>query len=291
MTATRRPPAPASGDPSAPAGPGQDAPPGAGLHNVALRLAYDGSAFAGWQIQTNAPSIQGAIEDALRTLLRRPTSVYGSGRTDAGVHAYAQVANLRVPAGTDLRRLQAGLNALLAPHVAVQALVPVPDDFHARHSAVGKVYRYHIQNRPYPSVFGRGRCWWLKRPLDPAAMQAAARHLEGEHDFSAFRARDCAAPSPVRTLHAVAVTPGDWVDGTLRIVLEGSGFLQHMARIIVGTLVAVGQGKLTPDDVPRILAAREREAAHATAPAHGLHLLHVRYDLARYPALAALDAV
>jgi tRNA pseudouridine38-40 synthase len=254
-----------------------------------LLLSYDGSAYLGWQVQQQGPTIQGRLEEAFRIVTRHSVAVHGSGRTDAGVHAFNQVANARVPAGLDLDKLQASLNGLVGPSIAVKRVIPVSPTFHARHRARGKCYHYYIHNRPYPPVFALHRCWWLRHALDVDAMRAAAPHLVGTHDFSAFRAAGCEAPSPVRTLTRLEVREGDWVEGTLRIELEAKGFLQHMARIIAGTLVAVGQGKLQPDDLPGILASRERENAHATAPARGLHLVRVRYDLAEFPELAALE--
>ncbi|MBI3994133.1 MAG: tRNA pseudouridine(38-40) synthase TruA [Candidatus Lambdaproteobacteria bacterium] len=278
------PPAPPRPADAAPRRPPRPAPAG---QNIAMLLAYDGTPFQGWQLQHHAPSVQGTLEQALRTVLRHPVRVTGSGRTDTGVHALNQVANFRLPVAQDLARLQQHLNGLAGPAIAVKALIPVPDTFHARHSARGKLYRYHVFNRAYPPVFARRRAWWLKLPLDIAAMREAAAWLPGEHDFSAFRAADCAAASPVRHLRRLALAEGEWEDGTLRIELEASGFLQHMARIIVGTLVAVGQGRLAPGDVRRILESRRREQADATAPGHGLHLVRVFYDLGCFPELAA----
>jgi tRNA pseudouridine38-40 synthase len=248
-------------------------------------LAYDGSAFHGWQVQDHCESVEAALGQALTTAVRRPTRVFGSGRTDAGVHALNQVAHCDIPEGIDLERLRASLNALAAPAISVQDIVPVPGDFHARHSATGKVYRYHIQNRPYPAVLARERCWWIRLPLDVASMRAAASELVGTRDFSAFRASQCAAPSPVRELRRIELSEGDWTDGTLRIELEASGFLQHMARIIAGNLAAVGLGKLAPPDLAAILASRDRTRAAMTAPAKGLHLVRVLYDLDRFPQL------
>ena len=255
------------------------------LRRIALRLAYDGSAFHGWQIQDHCESIEAALAQALTTAVRRPTRVYGSGRTDAGVHALNQVAHCDIPEGIDLERLRASLNALAAPAISVQDIVPVPGDFHARHSAIGKVYRYHIQNRAYPAVLARERCWWIRLPLNIPAMREAAAALAGTHDFSAFRASQCAAPSPVREMRRIELSEGDWSDGTLRVELEASGFLQHMARIIVGNLVSVGLGKLSPPGLAAILATRNRTRAAMTAPAKGLHLVQVFYDLAAFPQL------
>ena len=264
------------------------APAPGGDFRVAMALAYNGSAFHGWQIQANAASVQGRLESALSTILRRPIRIYGSGRTDAGVHALNQIAHCTLPEGTDLCRLRAGLNALAAPAIAVKRLVAVEPTFNARHSAIGKIYRYHIFHRPYPPVLAPDRCWWIKGPVDVGAMEAAASALLGIHDFSAFRAVDCGADSPVRDLSRITLEEREGPDGTLFIEMEASGFLQHMARIIVGTLAAVGAGRLAPADIPAILAARHRNAADVTAPALGLHLVRVRYDLDAHPSLRAL---
>jgi tRNA pseudouridine38-40 synthase len=254
-----------------------------------MLLAYDGSAFQGWQVQLHGPSVQGSLEAAFQTITRQAVAVAGSGRTDAGVHALDQVASFRLPPGHELRKLRASLNGLLGPAISVKAIVPVAEGFHARHSARGKLYRYHLFNRPYPPVFGRQRCWWIKRPLDVAAMRAAAAPLLGEHDFSAFRAKGCEAPHPVRTLLRLEVLPREERDCTLSIELEGSGFLRHMARILTGTLVEAGLGRLTPADAAAILAGRSRERAPATAPARGLHLVRVHYDLDAFPELRGLQ--
>lgn len=259
--------------------------------NVAMLVAYNGSAFQGWQLQPNAPTVQGVLEDAFRVLFRRRCTLYGSGRTDTGVHAFNQVANVRLPLHADLRKVRTSLNGLAAPHISVKAMVDVPDSFHARHMALGKHYRYQIFNRAYPPVFGPQQTLWVKKPLDVGAMTLAARHLHGDHDFSAFRSSDCGALSPVRRLTRVEVTEVSDPDCTLRVDLEGNGFLQHMVRIIVGTLISVGSGKLIPDDVADILVGRERIRAPATAPGRGLHLMKVRYDLEAYPALKIFDEV
>ena len=258
--------------------------------NLAMVLAYDGGLFQGWQFQPHGPTVQGRLEEALRTITGEEIKVYGSGRTDAGVHALNQVAHFRVSPGRELHKLQASLNGLAGPAISVKHLVPVSPRFHARHSAIGKIYRYHLFNRRYPPVFARDRAWWIRSPLDLPAMRTAAAALLGEQDFSAFRAAECAAASPVRTMRRIELESGDWSDGTLRIEMDASGFLQHMARIIVGTLVAVGLGRLEPVGIPRILAGSRREAADSTAPGHGLYLLRVCYDSAEFPELRALES-
>lgn len=261
------------------------APP---LQNVAITLSYDGNAFHGWQLQPNGPTVQGKLEQALAILTGRETRVHGSGRTDSGVHAFNQVANFSAPAGLDLHRLRAGLNGLGAPAIAVKGVAPVPQSFHARYSATGKTYRYHVFNRPYPPVFGRRRCWWVRPALQIGAMREAASALVGRHDFSAFRAKACGAKSPVRTIEQLTIEEGDWPEATLRIRIEATGFLQHMARIVAGTLVGVGRGMLKPEQVAAILAGGRREDAGQTAPGWGLYLLEVRYDLEVFPELAPL---
>lgn len=256
--------------------------------NTAMVLAYDGSPYQGWQIQPHGPTVQGTLEKALGTILRHPVRVIGSGRTDTGVHARNQVANVFLPEPPSLYRLRQQINALAGPSIAVKRMVEMPPNFHARYCARGKHYRYHVFNRPYPPVFGRERCWWIRQELDVDAMREAAGHLVGEHDFSAFRAKACEAPSPVRKIRRIEITAGEREDSTLRIDLEASAFLQHMARIVVGTLVAVGLGRLEAATLGAILASRDRERAAATAPASGLHLISVQYDLEEFPQLAPM---
>lgn len=263
------------------------ATPGKKFFKAAALLSYNGSAYQGWQVQPQRPTVQGALEDALQIILRENTPVVGSGRTDSGVHALNQVASFLVPEGTALPRLQASLNGLCGPGIAIKALVRAPAAFHARYDALGKLYRYDIHNRPYPPVFNLHRCWWLHQPLDLAAMREAASHLPGEHDFSAFRSSQCGAQSPVRALRRVEILAEKNEEFPLSIELEASGFLQHMARIITGTLVAVGRGKVTPDSLPAILSSRSREQAGQTAPGRGLHLISVQYDPSRFPQVAA----
>ena len=185
------------------------------MRTLALLLAYEGSPFQGWQVQPHGPTVQGKLEAAVRIATRMPATVYGSGRTDAGVHAEAQVAHVRLPGGLDLHKLQGNLNGLAGPSISVRAAVWVPDAFHARHSALGKTYRYRIHNRPYPATLDR-RSWWIRQPLDVPAMRRAAAALIGEHDFSAFRAKECEAATPVRTLRTLTLSaPED--GGTLGV--------------------------------------------------------------------------
>ena len=211
----------------------------------------------------------------------------GSGRTDAGVHALNQVANVFLPAGLDTERLRANLNGLAGPEISVKAIVPVSSKFHARFGAMGKHYQYRIFNRPYPSVFARQHSWWIKRPLDLEAMRRAALHVSGRHDFSAFRSSHCEAKHPLREIRRLDIGISEALEGMLLIDLEADAFLQHMVRIVVGTLAAAGLGKLAPDALPGILASKNRDNAGVTAPAAGLHLVKVWYDLTDFPELRA----
>ena len=257
------------------------------LCRVALRLAYDGSLFSGWQMQNHAETVEGRLSQALSTATRHPVRAFGSGRTDAGVHALNQVAHADIPAGLDWERLRLSVNALAAPGIALKGIVAVPAHFHARHSASGKVYRYQIFNRPYPAVLAPQRAWWIRHALDTEAMRRAARALIGEHDFSAFRAAACEAKSPVRTVRRIEIAERDAPEATLSIDIEATAFLQHMVRIVVGTLVMVGSGRLPAEAIGGILAGRERVRAGLTAPPEGLHMLRVYYDLEAFPQLAA----
>ncbi len=240
-----------------------------------LTLEYDGAGFVGWQRQDNGPSLQAALEAAVLGFCGETVTVQGAGRTDAGVHALGQVAHvdLTKPAGADT--LRDALNFHLKPAaVAVLAAEVVDDDFHARFSAVERAYRYRIVNRRARLALDRGRAWFVPQPLDAAAMHDAASALIGNHDFPSFRASECQAKSPVKTLDALEVSR----DGQeLRIEARARSFLHHQVRNMVGTLKLVGEGKWTRADVARALAARDRGAAGPMAPADGLYLVSVGY--------------
>ncbi|GAB4263845.1 MAG: tRNA pseudouridine(38-40) synthase TruA [Deferrisomatales bacterium] len=253
------------------------------MRNIRLILEYDGTAYAGWQVQANAPTVQAAVEGALATLLKGPVRVTGSGRTDAGVHALAQPANFRTGARVPLHGFFHGLNALLPDDIAVRRVAEMPEEFDSRRSARGKTYQYFLHLGPSPSAFGRRTSWWLPRPLDLEAMREAAGHLVGTHDFSAFRSAGCDAPHAVRAVHDVWLTSrGEYAEFGIR----GTAFLRHMVRIVVGTLVEVGRGKRPPSSVPELLTAGDRTLAGPTAPPQGLFLAEVRYaiePLEEYP--------
>jgi tRNA pseudouridine38-40 synthase len=240
-----------------------------------LTIEYDGTPFVGWQRQSEGVSIQQVIEEAVTKFCGERTTVYGAGRTDAGVHALAQAAHLDLAKPADPFRIAEALNFHLKPHpVAILDCREAAPDFHARFSAIERRYRYRIANRRAPLTLDRGRAWRVTVPLDAGAMHAAAQRLVGKHDFSTFRAADCQADSPVKTLDALAVARlGEEIEVTAR----ARSFLHHQVRNMVGTLKLVGEGKWTRDDVMHALGARNRAAAGPTAPAEGLYLMDVRY--------------
>jgi tRNA pseudouridine38-40 synthase len=241
-----------------------------------LTIEYDGTAYQGWQVQANAPTVQEALERALATALRERVRVRGAGRTDAGVHACGQVAAVRVTrVPDDLPRLQKSLNALTPDDIAVREIAVVDDAFDPRRDARSRVYAYRILNGPAPSPFWRRWAWHVPEPLDVPAMQDAAACLVGEHDFEAFRGAD---PVPVRsTVRRVLEARLDVEAPLLVFRIEATAFLKHMVRNIVGTLVEVGRGMRPATAVDDVLAARDRTRAGATAPAHGLVLVRVCY--------------
>jgi len=240
-----------------------------------LTIEYDGTPFVGWQRQDNGPSVQAALEAAVRGYCQVDTLVQGAGRTDAGVHALGQVAHVDLPRDDREEVVANALNAHLRPHpVAVLKAEKVDDEFHARFSAKERGYVYRIVNRRAPAVLQINKVWWVSTPLDAAAMHEAAQVFVGKHDFSSFRAAECQAESPVKTLDEIAVArDGDLISITTR----GRSFLHHQVRNFVGTLKYVGEGKWNAADVKRVLEARDRSAAGPTAPPDGLYLTHVRY--------------
>ena len=249
---------------------------------IKLTLAYDGTAYVGWQRQPNGPSIQALVEDALAPIEGRPVTVAGAGRTDAGVHALGQVASVELSTAIDPETLARALNATLPPDVRVLAAEEAAPGFHARFSATGKTYRYQIRQAPVVSPFEHRYVWHLPRPLDAAAMARAAPALEGRHDFASFQAAGSDVATTVRTVTAVRVetrapaAPPDM--GALLVVeVDADGFLRHMVRTIVGTLVEVGAGRRPPSDMAALVEARDRSRAGATAPARGLSLVCVAY--------------
>jgi len=250
------------------------------IRNLKLTLAYDGTDFLGWQVQPGAATVQGALASAIGRLTGENVLPQGSGRTDAGVHALAQVATFATGSQVPTENFLKALNDLLPAAIRILQVVEVPADFHARKSAKCKTYRYRILRAPICSPFLARYVWHFPYPLAEGAIAEAAAQVVGEHDFTSFaavdpeRGRENGEVSNVRTIFSSAVRrEGDELVYTVR----GSGFLHHMVRNLVGTLILVGKGTLQPRDVGRILAARDRSAAGATAPASGLVLVNVEY--------------
>lgn len=246
------------------------------VRNIRLVVEYDGTGLSGWQRQHNAPTVQQHLEEALAKLLAHETTVSGASRTDAGVHARGQVVLFHTERPIPLHGIRRGLNSLLPESIAVHDAAEVADDFHPRFSATGKHYRYTILRAPDRSPRWRDRAWHVRDALDLPAMLAAAGALIGEHDFAAFRAAGCTARSTIRRIDAIELT-GD-ADGLLIVDVRGNAFLRNMVRIVVGTLVDVGLGRLTAAQVGEILASKDRTRGGRTAPAHGLELVSVFYD-------------
>ena len=241
-----------------------------------LTVEYEGTAYQGWQVQPGGPTVQEVLERALATALREPVRVRGAGRTDAGVHACGQVAAVRVSrVPPDLERLRLSLNALTPDDVAVRDVAVVDDAFDPRRHARSRVYEYRIWNAPVASPFWRRHAWHVPVALDVAAMEEALAPLGGEHDFAAFRGAD---PAPQRSTVRRVLETTLHADGPLLVYrIEATGFLKHMVRNLVGTLVEVGRGERPASSMQAVLQSRDRTRAGPTAPPHGLLLVTVRY--------------
>jgi tRNA pseudouridine38-40 synthase len=241
-----------------------------------LTIEYDGTGLVGWQRQAAGVSVQGALETAVARFCGEARTVFGAGRTDAGVHALAQVAHVDLARAAAPEVIRGALNQHLRPHpVSVIEVAEAAPDFDARGDARQRVYRYRILNRRAPPALARGRVWHVPPPLDLQAMQEGARHLIGRHDFTSFRDSLCQAKSPVRTLDALDL---DRRGEEIWIEAQARSFLHHQVRNMVGTLKLVGLGRWQPDDVAHALAARDRRAGGPTAPAAGLCLVAVHYE-------------
>ena len=246
---------------------------------IALGLSYSGSAYEGWQSQLSGRTVQDKLEQALGKFAVQPIRVMCAGRTDAGVHALMQVVHFDTPLQREAASWVRGTNAFLPADIAVQWAQPVPDEFHSRGSAIARRYAYVVlESLVRPSVEA-GRVGWVYRPLDGAAMRQAAAQLLGEHDFSSFRAAQCQAKSPVKTMHRVEISqragPGSryW-----RFEFQANAFLHHMIRNIMGCLLAIGQGNQPPEWMATVIAARRRDAAAPTFSPDGLYFLGPVYE-------------
>ncbi len=245
------------------------------METFKLVISYDGSGYHGWQRQKTDRTIQAEVERALTTMTGSPIRVMGSGRTDAGVHALGQVVSFQSDAGLVPEVYRKGLNSLLPDDILILRCDRMHSAFHARYDARSKHYQYRILNRELPSIMERHFIWHIKRKLNLAAMQTAAAYFVGRHDFKAFEGTGSPRSSTVREVfRADMQLPGD---DRILFDIEADGFLRHMVRNIVGTLVDVGQGKIEADTVAEILDSKDRGLAGATAPARGLFLMAVRY--------------
>ena len=243
--------------------------------HVKLTIQYDGTRYDGWQRQGNTDNtLQGRLEGVLSRMVGKPVEIQGAGRTDAGVHARGQVASVHLPEGYTPQEVQNYLNRYLPEDVAVVEVVEVGERFHARLSATGKEYRYHIRMGSVPDVFARKYQYRVEEPLDLAAMERAAGYLTGKHDFRSFCGNRRFKKSTVREVFHIGV---EVCGSDLTLVYRGDGFLYNMVRILTGTLLEVGLGQRTPESMVDILEARERTAAGKTAPAQGLVLQEVYY--------------
>jgi tRNA pseudouridine38-40 synthase len=245
------------------------------MPTVKLVLEYDGTYYAGWQRQPHHPTIQGAIEQAIRQVSQARVSVVGAGRTDSGVHAHGQVASFHIDLDWPASNWMRALNAVLPKDIAVRSSAIVDDRFHAQHDARGKLYTYRILHRPARPTIDRAFVWHIYRPLDDGAMQQAATTLIGAQDFSSFEGSLTDNDNPICRLQRLAVIRQD---DQILIEAYADRFLKHMVRAIVGTLVEVGLGKRAADSLTGVLQARNRSAAGQTAPPHGLSLMRVDYE-------------
>ena len=240
-----------------------------------LTVEYDGRPFAGWQIQADQLTVQGLLTSAVEALSGDKTLVQGAGRTDAGVHARAQVAHVDLSKNWDTDTIRDALNAHLRPHpIAILAAERAADDFNARSSAIRRHYLYRIINRRADLTLEAGRAWRVPRPLDAAAMHEAAQRLVGKHDFTTFRSTECQAKSPVKTLDVLKVERGG---EDVYVTSVARSFLHNQVRSMAGSLVLVGEGKWNPDDLANALDARDRTACGPVAPPDGLYLMKVEY--------------
>ncbi|MBI5043521.1 MAG: tRNA pseudouridine(38-40) synthase TruA [Nitrospirae bacterium] len=257
--------------------------------NIKLIIEYDGTGYHGWQHQPRHINIQQTIKEKIETIAKEKINLIGASRTDAGVHAIAQVANFKTKSRMNEGEWQRALNSLLPSDIVIKKTEVVPPDFHARFSAKGKIYKYLILNQPVPSALYRNYAWHIPYPLKVNEMRKAAKSLIGRHDFSSFRASSCSAENPVRRIKRLVITKipsypplvkggrGDYIDNFIQIVIEADAFLHHMVRNIIGTLIEVGTGKLLPSRIDSILKAKDRRLAGKTAPPHGLYLVKVIY--------------
>jgi len=246
---------------------------------IALGISYNGSSYEGWQSQLSGNTVQDKLEQALTKFAAQPVRTLCAGRTDAGVHGLMQVVHFDTLLARETASWVRGTNAFLPRDIAVQWARQVPDEFHCRGSAIARRYAYVVLESPVRPSVEAGRVGWVYRPLDGAAMQQAVAHLIGEHDFSSFRASQCQAKSPVKTINRIEITRrGEAESRYWRFEFEANAFLHHMIRNIMGCLVAIGQGSHPPDWLAEVVAARSRQAAAPTFSPDGLYFLGPVYE-------------
>ena len=244
------------------------------MRNIKLTIEYDGKDFNGWQKQPNKLNIQGEIERAILEITSEETELIASGRTDAGVHAISQVANFKTNSNIPLKKIPIALNTKLKKSIRITSAEEVEERFHARYNCKQKTYRYIINNGNCASAIYRNLEYFIPEKLDIKLMQKAIKYFEGEHDFKAFKASGTSSKSSVRKIYKTKIQK----DGE-RIIIEltGNGFLYNMVRIITGTLVEVGLGKIKPEEIPNIIESKDRTRAGKTLPPYGLYLIKVEY--------------
>ncbi|GMR04139.1 MAG: tRNA pseudouridine(38-40) synthase TruA [Thermodesulfobacteriota bacterium] len=246
------------------------------MRNIKILLEYDGTEYAGWQVQPDRPTVQGTVIEAIKRLTNNEAvSLTGASRTDSGVHALGQTANFLTSSKIPVTSIHKGLNAMLPGDIVVTRAEEAPAGFDARRRALSKTYVYRVVNRGFPVAVQRRFCWVVSRPLDMELMSHGARYFPGKKDFTSFRAAGSDAPHSIREVLSVEVKKTG--DDALEFEVRGTAFLRHMVRNMVGALAAVGMGKIEPSEIGRIIEARDRRVAPATAPARGLFLKEVKY--------------
>lgn len=244
------------------------------MRNIKLTIEYDGTSYLGWQRQRTGPTIQEVIENSVEKITGEKTTIYGSGRTDTGVHAHGQVANFKTESALEPHVFQKGLNSILPKDIVIIDAEEASQDFHSQLSAKSKTYIYKILNRPHPSAILRHRAWFIPSPLNINSMSEAARSLLGEHDFKAFAQIGKQDKSTIRTVMSAGIETHDDIS---EFKIEATGFLKRMVRLIVGTLVNVGKDKISPEQFRHILDSGEKSKFVHAAPPWGLYLKEVRY--------------
>jgi tRNA pseudouridine38-40 synthase len=243
--------------------------------NIRLLIAYDGKQYQGWQRQKDSPTLQGTIEDVLSRITNRPVSLLGAGRTDSGVHAWGQVANFKTTSLLPTKTMETALGGLLPGDILIRKVQEVDPTFHARFSCQAKIYDYLICNQPRNIPFLRHYVWFLREPVDPDLIKDGLSLLIGEHDFSSFQTQGSEVSNAVRTLYQAILLPGPW--GGFKLRFKADGFLRHMVRNMVGTLIRMGLKRISQKEFEEILESKDRSRAGEMAPAQGLFLRKVLY--------------